>query len=77
MQATGKGGRYHPKLIIYDVEPAFDINVYRPDHGNRRYLNMLKPYYKHYGVAGIFKDISLEEWLKVHSGMIRYNSKLF
>ena len=68
--------RYHPKLIIYDVEPAFDINVYNPDHSNRRYLNMLKPYYKHNSVAGIIKEITLEEWLVVHSGMIRYNSKL-
>ena len=35
---------------------------------------MLKPYYKNKNVDGIIKDISREEWFKVRSGMIRYNS---
>ena len=68
--------RYNPQLVIYDVEPSFDINVYKADNNNKRYLNLLKPYYRDNGIASIFKDISGEEWLKVHSGMMRYNTRI-
>lgn len=67
---------YNPKLVIYDVEPSFDINVYKPDNNNKRYLSTLKPYYRDKRIASIFKDISYEDWLKVHSGMMRYNTKI-
>lgn len=69
--------RYHPKLIIYDVEPAFDVVVYSGDNNHIRYLSRLKPYYRHLGIEEVFKDVSNEEWYKVHSGLIRYNSNLF
>jgi hypothetical protein len=68
--------RYQPKLILYDVTPAFDINVYEPDNNHKRYISRLKPYYRHYAVGGIIKDVSTEEWLKVQSGMVRYNMSL-
>lgn len=68
--------RYDPALVVYDVEPAFDINVYEPDNNNKRYINALKPYYWDVNVARIIKDVSTEEWCKVHVGLMRYNSSL-
>ena len=68
--------RYHPKLIIYDVEPIFDINEYEGDNNHKRYIKNLKPFFRNDSVASIIKDISCEEWYKVHSGMIRYNSDI-
>ena len=68
--------RYQPRLVVFDVEPAFDINVYTPDNNHVRYLGMLKPYYNQANICDIFKDVSIEEWYKVHSGLIRYNSTL-
>lgn len=68
--------RYQPKLIIFDVEPAFDINVYAPDNGNKRYITPLKPYYRNAGVEEVIRNISKEEWLKSYSGMMRYNTSI-
>lgn len=67
---------HHPKLILYDVEPAFDINVYPPDNNNKRYISRLKPFWKFSAVGDIIRDVSREEWYKVHSGLIRYNSDI-
>ena len=69
--------RYHPKLILFDVEPAFDINVYNNDNRHKRYISSLKPYYRYHFVGEIIKDVSIDEWYKVHFGLLRYNSKLF
>ena len=66
--------RYDPKMVVFDVEPAFDIMQYPPDNNHKRYLGRLKPYYYKDGIGEIFKDISKEEWYKVHSGMMRYNT---
>lgn len=68
--------RYQPKLIIFDVEPAFDINVYEADNGNKRYITPLKPYYRDEGVSEVIKGVSEEEWLKSYSGMMRYNTTI-
>lgn len=68
--------RYQPKLIIYDVEPSFDINVYAEDNNNKRYISRLKPYYRHKAIGNIIDDVSTEEWYKVHSGMMRYNMSI-
>ncbi len=68
--------RYHPQLIIYDVEPAFDINVYAEDNNHKRYISRLKPYFRHKVIGDIIKDVSTEEWYKVHSGMMRYNMSI-
>lgn len=68
--------RYEPKLILYDVMPAFDIYVFGEDNNNIRYLSPLKPYYRQDEVGKIIRKVSNEEWYKVHSGMIRYNSIL-
>ena len=66
--------RYVPKLIIFDVEPDFDINVYASDNNNKRYINNLKPYYRNKAIAQVINQVSIEESYKVHSGMIRYNT---
>lgn len=68
--------RYQPRLIIYDVEPAFDINVYAEDNNNKRYITRLKPYYRHDAIGNIIDEVSTEEWYKVHSGMMRYNMSI-
>ncbi len=68
--------RYQPKLVLFDVEPAFDIKVYKNDNGHKRYISSLKPYYRYSAVGDIIKDVSKEEWYKVHSGLLRYNSVL-
>lgn len=66
--------RYQPKLIVYDVEPAFDINEYALDNHCTRYLSSLKPYYRKDSVAKIIRDISLDDYYKTYSGIVRYNS---
>lgn len=68
--------RYQPKLVVFDVEPAFDINVYAADNNHKRYIATLKPYYKDAYVKDVIKDVSNEEWYKTHSGMIRYNTTI-
>lgn len=68
--------RYKPKLVLFDIEPAFDVNVYDEDNHHTRYIKYLKPYYQEGGVSEIIKDVSVEEWLKVQSGLIRYNSEI-
>lgn len=68
--------RYKPQMVVFDVEPAFDIYEYSEDNNHVRYLKYLKPYYNRPGVSEIFKDISDEEWYKAHSGLIRYNTEI-
>lgn len=60
-----------PKIIIYDVEPAFDLSI----NGNERYIDRLKPYsgdkeIRNY-IAGLFP---MERW-KLTLQMYRYNYK--
>lgn len=75
-------GRYHlipmenkPKILLYDVEPAFDIIEYEDDDNNRRYLSGLKSFYGEPGVKDIFRDVDCTEPVKMNSQMYRYNSK--
>ena len=66
----------HPKLILLDIEPSFDIIVYDKDNNHKRYIADLKPYYRYPEIGRIIKDVSEEEWYKVHSGMMRYNTDI-
>ena len=68
--------RYTPRIVLFDVEPAFDIIVYQPDNKDIRYINLLKPYYRENDIPEIIKGVSREEWNKVLSGMIRYNTNI-
>lgn len=65
-----------PKLVLFDVVPQFDIYEFLDDDNHRRYLGLLKPYFRVSEIGRLFKDISMEEWYKVHSGMFRYNTSL-
>lgn len=65
-----------PKLLLFDVEPAFDIYEYDKDNAHKRYISLLKPYYRNNTIGEIIKDVSIEEWYKVHSGLLRFNSNL-
>ena len=69
--------RYKPKLIIYDVEPAFDILKYKNDNNCTRYLKMQRPLYRTPEVTKLFQDVSNIERYKCHSGLFRYNSSGF
>lgn len=68
--------RYTPKVIIYDVEPAFDINVYAEDGNNTRYIGWLRPYFADKQVREIITAVDTSERYKNLSGMFRYNSKI-
>ena len=69
--------RYTPKVIIYDVEPAFDINVYSEDGNNTRYLGGLRPYFANDKVRDIITRVDPVERYKDISSMFRFNSKVF
>ena len=69
--------RYHPIIILYEVTPEFDINVYADDDNNVRYLGWLRPYYDNVNVRNIITRIDPVERYKDLSSMFRYNSKLF
>ena len=68
---------HKPKLLIYDVEPSFDIVEYANDDNNRRYLSTLKAFYEEPGISEIFSKVDCIEPLKMHSQMYRFNSELF
>lgn len=77
-------GRYHiipkenkPKVLLYDIEPSFDIIEYANDDNNRRYLSGLRMFYKEPGIRTVFSDVDCSEPLKMNSQMYRYNSKTF
>lgn len=67
--------RYLPKVIIYEVTQAFDIDEYAEDDHCKRYLGSLRPYHSNNGVKGIFRRVDRSELIKNHSGLYRYNSK--
>lgn len=77
-------GKYHiipkrnkPKVLIYDVEPNFDIEAYEADDNNHRYLAGLKPFFREDGIYDLFKKVDRTEPLKMNSSLYRYNSDLF
>lgn len=64
--------RYQPKMIIYDVNPSFDLLIGKD---NSKYLGWLRSEYDHDGVKKVFEDIDPTEKYKMMSMMYRYNSK--
>ncbi|MCI5662691.1 MAG: hypothetical protein MR319_00035 [Mediterranea sp.] len=64
--------RYHPKYIIYDITPGFDLLA---GDDNHKYLNWLKAYYDRNGIAEIFESVDAMEKYKMMSNLYRYNSK--
>ena len=60
-----------PKVIIYDIEPNFDLLV----DDNRRYIDRLKPYSVDKDVNKYVAELFPMERFKMLSGMYRYNYK--
>lgn len=69
--------RYSPKLIIYDISPEYDLDLYisPTDSTNRNleHLLWLRPELHDDAVKAIFRDISMEEYHKMHINTCRYN----
>ena len=63
--------RYNPKLIIYDIEVAYDVLI----DDNTRYLGFLRPYYNEPGIDSIFYKVNSNEKYKMISNIYRYNSR--
>lgn len=63
--------RYHPKVIIYDLFPAFDT---LDDEDNHIYLGKLRPYYNRNGIPEIIESVDSREKYKMVSQLYRYNS---
>lgn len=66
-----------PKLLVYDVEPAFDVLAYENDDHDKRYLSGLKFFYKEPIIKQIFESIDSKERLKMYSHLYQYNSYFF
>jgi len=63
--------RYTPKVVIYDVNPSFDLCL----NDNMAYVDRLKPFCDKSDVRGYIADIFPKEKLKLFSQMYRYNYK--
>lgn len=64
--------RYHPKVLIYDIMPIFDLLVGEDNH---KYLKDLRPYYDRKGISEMFVSVDDMEKYKMISQMYRYNSR--
>ncbi len=60
-----------PKVIIYDIEPSFDLT----ENDNSRYIDRLKPFAEDKDVMGFIAGLFPMERLKLQSKMYRYNYK--
>lgn len=63
--------RYTPKLIIYDVEPFFDLY----ENDNTRYIDRLKPFASDKNVHRYITELYTLERYKLLSQLYRYNFK--
>lgn len=64
--------RNQPKMLIYDVNPDFDL---LEGDDNRKYLGWLKAYYDKKGIHELFNSVDDIERYKMISQMYRYNSR--
>lgn len=62
--------RYHPKMVIYEVTPQYDIRKSE----NNLFLWRLRRYYNREGIEEIFDKVDSSEQWKMLSWMYRYNS---
>lgn len=60
-----------PKLIVYDIEPSFDMM----ENDNERYIDRLKPFAGAKPVRAYMTSLFPMEGLKLTSSMYRYNYK--
>ena len=66
--------RNKPKLIIYDVEPSFDVMEYAGDQNNTRYVSVLK-FFSSKEVDSILQTLSPTLALKNKCSLYRYNTR--
>jgi hypothetical protein len=64
--------RYTPKLIIYDVNPHYDLQL----NDNSSYTVFLKPFYKRTGIDSIINNIDKNDKYKMRSSLYRYNYRV-
>lgn len=64
--------RHVPKIVIYDVNPGFDLFI---GENNQKYLGWLRSEYDNKNIKQIFEDVDYTEKYKMQSMMYRYNSK--
>lgn len=62
--------RYTPRVIVYDVTPAFDV----AEGDNYKNLSWQKRFYDIPGVSDVFMDVNPMEKYKMFSQLYRYNS---
>lgn len=65
--------RHEPRLVIYDLEPAYDIFTYN----NQQFIKWLKPHCDRNGVMDIITDVDINEKYKLLSSLYRYNTEFF
>lgn len=65
--------RKKPQVVVYDVNPGFDLFVGEDNH---RYLTWLKQHYDRDGIAEIFESVDETEKYKMVSQLYRYNSQI-
>lgn len=65
---------HKPRIILYDVEPSFDIYEYNEDKHNSRYISLLK-FYNSVEIRDIIRQVDPSLEYKNLSGFYRYNTK--
>lgn len=65
--------RYHPKLIIMEITPEFDLIE---NENNYCDLKMLKRHYDRVYIKDIFEKVDMTEKFKMLSHLYRYNSHI-
>lgn len=65
--------RHEPKIIIYDLEPDFDL--YTSD--NHQFIKWLKPHCDRRGVMDIISSVDCTERIKLTSRLYRYNTEFY
>ena len=65
--------RQKPKVVVYDINPEFDLLVGGDNH---RYLTWLKQHYDREGIDEIFESVDKTEKYKMCSQIYRYNSRI-
>lgn len=65
--------RYHPKLVILEITPEFDLIENKNDFQD---LKMLKRHYDRTYIKDIFEKIDRTEKFKMFSYLYRYNSSI-
>ena len=62
---------YTPEIIIYDIQPSYDL---LSGDDNHKYLKWLKAYYDRKDIPQIFESVDKTEKIKMMSNLYRYNS---